>query len=1408
MAETGIATGEAEEFAEESAVESPRRSGAWRWTFRVIFGLVALALFIVMAAVAFLHTKPGRQFIVDEIAKVAPASGLKVEVGRIEGSVLWSSTLYDVKFRDANDTLFLEVPEIELNWRPYRWFTSGLDVRHLVLHDGILRAFPELEPGDPDAPILPEFDIRVDRFVIDNLTVAEGLLGDQRSIDFQAKADIREGKVLLDADGEFGGGDVFALMVDAEPDGNDFDLDVEWRAPAGGFLASMVGAQDSLAVDIDGTGTWSAWKGDVIALQGGENLLDLDLYNESGQYRLVGSIYPGDLLTGLPADALGEMVQLTASGTLEDSVLDGNFLLGGKGVDVEGAGAIDLANNRVDGMQFVANLLDPALFGDAAMLNDARLSGTLDGSFRDLALVHELRVGELDASGTILSGLVQKGTLTWDGTRATIPLNAQVARITSGNELVDPRLVNGTLAGTLVYQGNSLLSDNLRVRFPGLDARLSLRGDLQAGSYQLAGPVDVRGLEFDNVGQVDTAARIRFALGAAGVWTLDADLQGRVSPVSNDTLANLAGEPILFGGALRLGTDQPIVFNRFTVDADKLQARLDGRVDERGTSLVGNGRHVDYGPFTVEALIADDGPRAVLVFADPLPAAGLTDVRVALAPTDNGFRIETQGGSMLGPFDGLLGLVIADNGDVRIGVDRLDVAQTRITGDLALLDGGVAGTLDLSRGGVNGTIALAPRADGQGFDADITAANAVFQGPTMLSINRGSLQARGTIGSATDIAGEFSAQGVRYGSLFIGRAAGKAQVRDGVGSFDAALAGARGSRFSLLLNGQVQPDRITLAGEGRYAERKITMPRRAVLLKTADGGWQLQKTQLSYGDEGFLIAEGRFGGSEAMQGKLSLSGLPLSLVDITGADLGLGGTISGVVQLGQGRSGLPTADARVMVRNLTRSSLSITSQPVDLALVLNLSENALQTRAVMQTDTGTTGRVQALISNLPAGGSVSERLYRGALQAQLRYSGPAASLWRLAAIDLFDVTGDLQVAANATGTLGDPRVVGSMAGDALRIRSLLTGSDVQNVRARGRFDGSRLQITSLAGTAPNGGTVSGSGTVDLSGMTADRGPQIDLRIAARNAEILDLKTMGATVTGPMRIVSNGVGGTIAGRLEVRKARWRLGRAEEAIALPNIKTTEINLPADRAPARAAAAPWRFLIDAKAASGIDVEGMGLESEWSADVKLRGTTEAPLIDGEARVIPRQGFYSFAGTRFELTRGVIDFDGRSPPDPRVDILAETNVDGLSVAVNVRGNSSLPEITFSSVPALPEEELLARLLFGGSITSLSATDALQLGSALASLRGGSGLGPINKLRNAIGLDRLRIIPADPALDRGTSVALGKNVTRRFYVEIVTDGAGYSATEVEFRVTSWLNLLGTVSTIGRNSVAAEYSRDY
>jgi translocation and assembly module TamB len=160
-------------------------------------------------------------------------------------------------------------------------------------------------------------------------------------------------------------------------------------------------------------------------------------------------------------------------------------------------------------------------------------------------------------------------------------------------------------------------------------------------------------------------------------------------------------------------------------------------------------------------------------------------------------------------------------------------------------------------------------------------------------------------------------------------------------------------------------------------------------------------------------------------------------------------------------------------------------------------------------------------------------------------------------------------------------------------------------------------------------------------------------------------------------------------------------------------------------------------------------------------------------------------------------------------DHAANADSTGLNATIRVTGTALKPEIGFTSVPALPEDELLSRLLFGTSITNLSAPEALQLAAAVAALQdGGNGLNPINAIRRAAGLDRLRILPADPQTGQGTSVAAGKFVTRRLYAEIITDGQGYSATQVEFQVTRWLSILSSISTLGRQSVNVRVSRDY
>ena len=131
---------------------------------------------------------------------------------------------------------------------------------------------------------------------------------------------------------------------------------------------------------------------------------------------------------------------------------------------------------------------------------------------------------------------------------------------------------------------------------------------------------------------------------------------------------------------------------------------------------------------------------------------------------------------------------------------------------------------------------------------------------------------------------------------------------NGIGHLDASIAGRRSSSFVLDLNADVAKDTIAVAARGELAGKRITMPRRAVLTSLEGGGYRLAPTAVRYGG-GTMVADGEFGGQN-LQVALRLDKMPLSLLNIAVADLGVGGTISGLVDYRNATDGLPRADIK------------------------------------------------------------------------------------------------------------------------------------------------------------------------------------------------------------------------------------------------------------------------------------------------------------------------------------------------------------------------------------------------------------------------------------------------------------------------------------------------------------------
>jgi translocation and assembly module TamB len=647
----------------------------------------------------------------------------------------------------------------------------------------------------------------------------------------------------------------------------------------------------------------------------------------------------------------------------------------------------------------------------------------------------------------------------------------------------------------------------------------------------------------------------------------------------------------------------------------------------------------------------------------------------------------------------------------------------------------------------------------------------------------------------TTVDGSVDARGIASGAVTLARLTANAKLTNGVGQVRAAFAGRRGAAFAFSTLADIAPGHIRLTGSGRIERQPLVLNQPAVLTRAGDG-WALSPTSISF-EGGNATVSGRSGSAPEVHAQLG--GMPLQVLDLFWPGLDLSGSATGRVDYAWKSNRSGRLDLKV--RGLSRAGLVLASKPIDVGIAAMVSGNQAGLRAVAASNGAIVGRAQARFAPLGGGPLVAE-LMNAPLFAQLRYAGPADTLWRLTGSEIIDMSGPLAVGADIGGRLASPVIRGSLRTQNGRLESPVTGMVIDHLVTQARFSGPQLIFGQITGQTTGGGSISGSGNVTFSGGKT----LLNLSFNASQALLLNRDDVAARVTGPLQLKSDANGGTISGDLHLNKGRFQLGRASAAAAVPQLNVRETGLDAEDVIEPAQLHPWRLNLKL-AGSDLQVTGLGINSRWTTNLQIGGLADQPRFTGRADLV--QGNYDFAGRIFRIDRGVIRFRGESPPDPLLDIHAEAAVQGLDATVAVQGTGLKPEITFASSPPMPQDELLSRILFGTSITNLSAPEALQLASAVAALQSGSGsLDPINALRRAVGLDRLRIVSADVATGQKTAIAAGKYITRKLFVEVVTDGQGYSATQVEYQMTRWLSLLSTVSTIGRSSAAVRVSKDY
>jgi translocation and assembly module TamB len=1314
---------------------------AIRWTVGFFAVLAGLPLLAVVLAVVAANTGTGRGWIEHAVAGL---TGGKAAVAGLSGRFPDGLRLARLELRDP-EGVWLAIDNLALDWSPLRLSAKVAQIERLEAGRVVVNRLPPASgQAEPEAGFALPVGVDLRRLRVDRLELGQAVAGRAASLAVDGKAtlaSLQQGEIdlaLRRLDGE-GAYTLHGSLKDAEVGAR-----LSVQEPAQGLLAAFAKLQGPYALSAEATVA-----GPLSALQ----------------TRLTLALGP------LQANLQGQL-------------------------DLEHQSAAVAVNAHAPAMQLQPGLAWRAVALDAQVrgpfskptaAGEVRIDdlNAADAAIRSLAMKVQGDAGEVHVRGE-LAGLRLPGPQPDLLAAAPLALQASV-RLDAPQRPVTFKLAHPLAAA----EGKADTADGLRgelalnlpdlkpfAALAGLDvqgrAALNLRMASQGDDTRLDadGTLGVTGGVQPLVKLVGNAAKIGFSATLRGkdIALPRLLLDGQVLTASAD--GTLAGQAARFNWKLSLKDLAAVIAGGSgQVEA---QGRLAGPLDKFTVTADVNGA-VAFRDFP-------GGPVSAKLRLEGLPVApsGELTVRGAL------------GGS---PLDLALTAQVLAGGGLQLAIDSARWKSAQAQGNLALpkgadfplgkvglamahledlrpllrqpLAGSVAATLEMAMQGNRPLARLRLDARKAGLAgiavAEQSTLAVTLAEPARHPVIGGYIDVGGVAAGAVSAAGRLDVDGpLEAVALRL-----SAAVRD-VGGGEVRLNGAAS------LDSVARQATVT---EWQAAWKSETLRLLAPVRIAFADGLALDRLRLGLRQAELEVA-GRISPALALSG--ALHRFPADLAGLFAPDWAAAGTLNAEARLG-GTPARPTGTLDITAADLQlQTGAGRSLPPAKLDATANLTGTAARIDARLSAggnaNLWVAGEVPLAASgqfDLRAGGGVDLKLSDPLLTAAGRR-----------------LRGQIALQAGLAGTRSEPLATGSLQLADGEVQDFGIGAHITHITALLQAEGGTVSIGKLEGRA-GPGTVSASGVIDLLG----EGVPVNLTLAARKASPLAGDRLAVNLNAGLAVRGQALGQlAVAGTIRINRAEIRIPEHMPA-KIAVLKVARPGVPPPPPPAPGPDIALDLTMDAPRE--IFVRGRGLDSELGGTVRVRGTAAKPLPDGGFAM--RRGQFTLAGQSLTFSKGEVGFDGGSLADPSLNFVANTSSGNVVATLAVSGTASDPKIKLSSVPELPQDEVLARLLFGRSAASLSAVEMIQIASAVASLTGvASGFGdPLESVRNSLGLDRLSIGGASPALEAGRYVAPGVYVGAKQGVT----GTGSQAT-VQIDVMKGLKLEGSAGTGAASSGAA------
>jgi len=414
--------------------------------------------------------------------------------------------------------------------------------------------------------------------------------------------------------------------------------------------------------------------------------------------------------------------------------------------------------------------------------------------------------------------------------------------------------------------------------------------------------------------------------------------------------------------------------------------------------------------------------------------------------------------------------------------------------------------------------------------------------------------------------------------------------------------------------------------------------------------------------------------------------------------------------------------------------------------------------------------------------------------------------------------GTLSLDLRLAGTLQQPQAYGTLKVDDGALQLTTTGVRYKDIQVQLVCSGNRVEVVQAHAQ-------SGDGMLELTGWAESAGltlwrlnldlqmqqftliytPVLEAVVSAAvtlRGSLDEMLATGTVSVSPARVQ---VGGKLVGGLDTVQP-WQLTVNGVYGSGPQKATPEAAQPV--AHERPFLPFLRANVQVELPRNVWVRGPGTAIELSGALTVTKELREPFALG-GTVETVRGFASFYSGKFTVDQGRVTFTGTQEINPILDVTVTRAVSGYAVSIHVSGRAKSPQLHLSSIPDLPQADIVTLLVVGKTSDRLTESERSGLSNRAQQIVGNTASSELEQLlAKPLGFDTLDIQTGDKL--GSSKVSVGRYITQDIflsYEQQLGDEKG-NKVGVEYSINRHLKVRGSSSNTGDSALDILWRIDY